>query len=46
MLAAAPRSEQTIMPGLGRVPIVDDPALVARVILDFVGTAAAGQSAG
>lgn len=46
MLAAAPGSELTVLPSVGHVPMVDDPALVARVILDYVGTAAAGQSAG
>jgi pimeloyl-ACP methyl ester carboxylesterase len=33
---AAPGAELMILPSVGHVPMIDDPALVARTILDFV----------
>jgi pimeloyl-ACP methyl ester carboxylesterase len=38
MLAAVPAAEFKLMPGVGHVPMIDDPALVADEILDFVET--------
>jgi pimeloyl-ACP methyl ester carboxylesterase len=38
MLAAVPNAEFKLMPGVGHVPMIDDPALVADTILDFVET--------
>lgn len=37
MLAAVPAAEFKLLPGVGHVPMIDDPALVANTILDFVG---------
>jgi pimeloyl-ACP methyl ester carboxylesterase len=36
---AVPGAELTILPGVGHVPMIDDPALVARTILEFVDEA-------
>jgi hypothetical protein len=36
MLLAVPSAELTFLPGVGLVPMVDDPALIANTILDFV----------
>jgi pimeloyl-ACP methyl ester carboxylesterase len=36
MLAAVPAAELRLMPGVGHVPMIDDPALIANTILDFV----------
>jgi pimeloyl-ACP methyl ester carboxylesterase len=36
MLAAVPAAEFKLMPGVGHVPMIDDPVLVANTILDFV----------
>jgi pimeloyl-ACP methyl ester carboxylesterase len=33
--AAIPDAELVPLPGLGHVPMLDDPGLVARTILDF-----------
>ena len=38
MLAAVPDAEFKLLTGVGHVPMVDDPALVANAILDFVET--------
>jgi len=38
MLAAVPDAEFKLIPAVGHVPMIDDPALVANVILDFVET--------
>ena len=38
MLAAVPEAEFKLIPGVGHVPMIDDPALVANTILDFVET--------
>jgi pimeloyl-ACP methyl ester carboxylesterase len=38
ILAAVPDAEFKLMPGVGHVPMIDDPALVADTILDFVET--------
>jgi pimeloyl-ACP methyl ester carboxylesterase len=36
MLAAVPAAEFKLIPGVGHVPMVDDPTLIANTILDFV----------
>jgi pimeloyl-ACP methyl ester carboxylesterase len=36
MLAAVPAAEFKLIPGVGHVPMIDDPALIANTILDFV----------
>jgi pimeloyl-ACP methyl ester carboxylesterase len=36
MLAAVPTAEFKLLPGVGHVPMIDDPALIANAILDFV----------
>jgi pimeloyl-ACP methyl ester carboxylesterase len=38
MLAAVPAAEFKLIPGVGHVPMIDDPALIADMILDFVQT--------
>ena len=38
MLAAVPAAEFKLIPGVGHVPMIDDPALIANMILDFVET--------
>jgi len=38
MLAAVPAAEFKLIPGVGHVPMIDDPALIANTILDFVET--------
>ena len=38
MLAAVPAAEFVFLTGVGHVPMIDDPALVANTILDFVET--------
>ena len=38
MLAAVPHAEFKLLPGVGHVPMIDDPRLVADAILDFVET--------
>ena len=38
MLAAIPAAEFKLIPGVGHVPMIDDPVLVANTILDFVET--------
>ena len=38
MLAAVPAAEFKLIPGVGHVPMIDDPDLVANTILDFVET--------
>jgi len=38
MLAAVPVAEFAFLAGVGHVPMIDDPALVANTILDFVET--------
>jgi pimeloyl-ACP methyl ester carboxylesterase len=38
MLAAVPEAEFAFLAGVGHVPMIDDPALVANTILDFVET--------
>jgi pimeloyl-ACP methyl ester carboxylesterase len=38
MLAAVPAAEVKLIPGVGHVPMIDDPALVADEILDFIQT--------
>jgi pimeloyl-ACP methyl ester carboxylesterase len=38
MLAAVPSAEFQLTPGVGHVPMIDDPALIADTILDFVET--------
>jgi pimeloyl-ACP methyl ester carboxylesterase len=37
--AAIPRAELVPLRGVGHVPMLDDPELVARTILDFTGYA-------
>jgi pimeloyl-ACP methyl ester carboxylesterase len=36
MFLAVPAAELTLLPAVGHVPMVDDPALVANTILEFV----------
>jgi pimeloyl-ACP methyl ester carboxylesterase len=36
MLAAVPTAEFAFLSGVGHVPMVDDPALTANTILEFV----------
>jgi pimeloyl-ACP methyl ester carboxylesterase len=36
MLAAVPDAEFKLIPGVGHVPMIDDPGLVANTILDFI----------
>jgi pimeloyl-ACP methyl ester carboxylesterase len=38
MLAAVPAAEFSFLQGVGHVPMIDDPGLVANTILDFVET--------
>jgi pimeloyl-ACP methyl ester carboxylesterase len=38
MLAAVPEAEFKLLPGVGHVPMIDDPGLVANTILNFVET--------
>jgi pimeloyl-ACP methyl ester carboxylesterase len=38
MLAAVPAAEFVFLTGVGHVPMIDDPALVANTIVDFVET--------
>jgi len=38
MLAAVPDAEFMLIPGVGHVPMIDDPGLIARTILDFIET--------
>jgi pimeloyl-ACP methyl ester carboxylesterase len=38
MLAAVPEVEFKLLPGVGHVPMIDDPDLIANAILDFVET--------
>jgi pimeloyl-ACP methyl ester carboxylesterase len=38
MLAAVPAAEFKPIPGVGHVPMIDDPMLIAQTILDFVET--------
>jgi pimeloyl-ACP methyl ester carboxylesterase len=38
MLAAVPEAEFVLLTGVGHVPMIDDPDLVANTILDFVET--------
>jgi pimeloyl-ACP methyl ester carboxylesterase len=38
MLAAVPAAEFKLIPGVGHVPMIDDPGLVANTILEFVET--------
>lgn len=46
MVAALPGTSLVILPGVGHVPMVDDPALVARTINDFVEPLARWSRAG
>jgi len=39
MLAAVPAAEFELLPGVGHVPMIDDPVLVANKIMAFVETA-------
>lgn len=41
--ALAPDAEQLVLPGVGHVPMGDDPALVVRTILDLTGRACVVQ---
>lgn len=36
MLAAVPGAELTLLPDVGHVPMIDDPAMTARTIVDFI----------
>ncbi|MEH3139706.1 MAG: hypothetical protein PGN37_05890 [Mycobacterium kyogaense] len=36
MLAALPGAQLTMVPGVGHVPMIDDPELVGRLIVDFI----------
>jgi len=38
MLAAVPAAEFKLIPGVGHVPMIDDPLLIANMILEFVET--------
>jgi pimeloyl-ACP methyl ester carboxylesterase len=38
ILAAVPAAEFVFLTGVGHVPMIDDPALVAKTILDFAET--------
>lgn len=38
MLAAVPAAEFALLPGVGHVPMIDDPGFIAKTILDFVET--------
>jgi pimeloyl-ACP methyl ester carboxylesterase len=38
MLAAVPAAEFKLIPDVGHVPMIDDPILIAKTILDFVET--------
>lgn len=43
MLSSLPGAELTLVPGVGHVPMIDEPELVGRMILDFVDTVTAKQ---
>jgi pimeloyl-ACP methyl ester carboxylesterase len=43
-LAFVSQAQLRWLPGLSHVPISDDPALVARLMLDFLKTAEAGRN--
>jgi pimeloyl-ACP methyl ester carboxylesterase len=43
MLVAVPSAELMLLPGVGHVPMIDDPVLIANTILDFVGSNGARQ---
>jgi pimeloyl-ACP methyl ester carboxylesterase len=43
MLIAVPAAEFRLLPGVGHVPMIDDPVLIANTILDFVGSNGARQ---
>ena len=45
-LAFVPHAQLRWLPGLSHVPISDDPALVARLMLNFLTTAEAGRNRG
>jgi pimeloyl-ACP methyl ester carboxylesterase len=45
MLAAVPGAESVILPGVGHVPMIDDPALVAAAILELVDNLGAARAA-
>jgi len=45
-LAFVPHAQLRWLPGLSHVPISDDPALVARLMLNFANTAEAGRGRG
>ena len=36
MLVAVPAAEFKLLPGVGHVPMIDDPVLIANTILDFI----------
>jgi pimeloyl-ACP methyl ester carboxylesterase len=40
MLVAVPQAELKLLPGVGHVPMIDDPILIANTILDFVESTA------
>jgi len=44
MLAAVPAAEFKLLPGVGHVPMIDDPVLIANTILDFVENKGSPQS--
>lgn len=46
MLEAVPGAELVMLPDVGHVPMIDDPALTAQTILEFVETAVARQRSG
>jgi pimeloyl-ACP methyl ester carboxylesterase len=46
MFAAVPGAELVMLPDVGHVPMIDDPALTARTILEFVDMAVARQRSG
>lgn len=45
MLAAVPGADLLVLPGVGHVPMIDDPTMVVRVVSDFISRTKSGTSA-